>query len=113
MITYVSKIGNKYFISQHRVIENQDVSYLKPIAFYDILCIADVLNDCDSSATNKHFEVSKNLRLIEIAKQYNCEIGMVSDDEEYTFPVFISEDDAIAFNNAINAKLLLSELKNG
>ena len=101
-MAYVSNIKDKYFISQQRLDRRKDVMNREKIAFYDTFCIADAI-EADDGYNVLHF--------IEEAKQYNCEIGMVPDQEYKVFPVFTSEDDAIAFCKIVNVKLTLSTLK--
>lgn len=104
-MAYVSNIKDKYFISQQRLDRCKDVMNREKTAFYDTFCIADAIGTGDG------YDIS---HFIAEAEKYNCEIGMVQDqDQEYQiFPVFTSEDDAIAFCKIVNAKLALSTLKN-
>ena len=104
-MAYVSNIKDKYFISQQCLDKRKDVMNREKIAFYDTCCIADAIG------ISSGYDI---LCFIAEAKKYNCEIGMVQDqDQKYQiFPVFTSEDDAIAFCNIVNAKLTLNTLKN-
>ena len=102
-MAYVSNIKDKYFISQQRLDRRKDVMNREKTAFYDTFCIAAAIG---------HGDVYDILYFIAEAKKYNCEISMVQDQEYQIFPVFTSEDDAIAFCNIVNAKLALNTLKN-
>lgn len=102
-MAYVSNIKDKYFISQQRLDRRKDVMNREKTAFYDTFCIAAAIG------TSSGYDI---LYFIAEAKKYNCEISMVQDKEYQIFPVFTSEEDAIAFCKIVNAKLVLSTLKN-
>ena len=93
-MAYVSNIKDKYFISQQCLDKRKDVMNREKIAFYDTCCIADAIG------ISSGYDI---LCFIAEAKKYNCEIGMVQDQEYKVYKIF-DHLSIFFFSQLINGK---------
>jgi hypothetical protein len=81
--------------------------------YFNILLIAERLNSQTYFNVYLHSEQCM-ARFIKFAAEYNGKVySQVFDDgiNSYPFPIFMSKKSALKFKNAVDARLLLVELK--
>ena len=116
MKTCISKFNDKYVVtikcaSDYDNLEYMNEEMIKLDLYFSILLIAERLNS--QAGVNLQSEECM-ARFIKFAAEYNGKIyNQIFYDgiNSYPFPIIMSKKSALKFKNAVDAQLLLVELK--
>ena len=115
MKIYVRKFQNAYYVvTPNNIMRNyvnkKDRSVLYENTYRYVLSLAKYLYaDCNNSEAIWNDDVNAMTNFIKFAKMYNCKAISIS--QKKVFPIFHTKEDAEQFKVAIDAKMVLCELK--
>jgi hypothetical protein len=116
MKTCISRFNDKYVVTIDCNTNDDNSGYMSNEMiildlYFSILLIAERLN----LQAGVHLQSEECMaRFIKFAAEYNGKVySQVFDDgiNSYPFPIFMSKKSALKFKNAVDARLLLVELK--